>query len=111
MQCAAVLHRHSAMAAPNASYHNVHILYQDVELLEKLWGTVDEWQQMYQQWKDGKFGDLKIEQMEEAAGKVAKSLQRLGREVKHWPAWSWIKVCRALQAPQCTLYLPCLLKH
>lgn len=66
----------------------------DVELLEKLWGTVDEWQQLYRQWKDGKFGDLKVEQMEEAAGRIAKSLQRLGREIKNWPAWSWIKVCQ-----------------
>ena len=65
---------------------------QDVDLLEKLWGTVTEWQQLYNGWKDGRFGDLKVEEMEEAAGRIAKSLQRLGREVKHWPAWTWIKV-------------------
>ena len=67
-------------------------MVQDVELLEKLWGTVMEWQQLYNGWKDGRFGDLKVEEMEEAAGRIAKSLQRLGREIKHWPAWTWIKV-------------------
>lgn len=67
-------------------------MVQDVELLEKLWGTVTEWQQLYNGWKDGRFGDLKVEEMEEAAGRIAKSLQRLGREIKHWPAWTWIKV-------------------
>ncbi|KAL0040883.1 hypothetical protein WJX79_008591 [Trebouxia sp. C0005] len=63
----------------------------DVDLLEKMWGTISEWQQLYIGWKDGRFGDLKVEEMEEAAGRVAKSLQRLGREIKHWPAWAWIK--------------------
>lgn len=57
-----------------------------------MWGTISEWQQLYIGWKDGRFGDLKVEEMEEAAGRVAKSLQRLGREIKHWPAWAWIKV-------------------
>ena len=65
---------------------------QDIELLEKVWGTVAEWHQLYSGWKDGSFGDLKVEEMEEAAGRVAKALQRLGREIKHWPAWAWIKV-------------------
>ena len=65
---------------------------QDIELLEKVWGTVAEWHQLYNGWKDGRFGDLKVEEMEEAAGRVAKALQRLGREIKHWPAWAWIKV-------------------
>ena len=60
--------------------------------MEKVWGTVTEWQQLYNGWKDGRFGDLKVEEMEEAAGRIAKSLQRLGREIKHWPVWAWIKV-------------------
>ncbi len=67
-------------------------IMQDVDLLEKMWGTIAEWQQLYSGWKDGSFGDLKVEEMEEAAGRVAKSLQRLGREIKNWPAWAWIKV-------------------
>lgn len=82
------------------------LLPQDVELLEKMWGTIAEWQQLYNGWKDGSFGDLKVEEMEEAAGRVAKSLQRLGRETKHWPAWAWIKV--RLQHGPCTSLI-CLL--
>lgn len=75
--------------------HGQCVLYnvQDVDLLEKMWGTVAEWQQLYSGWKDGRFGDLKVEEMEEVAGRLAKSLQRLGREIKDWPAWAWIKVC------------------
>jgi len=69
--------------------------------LEKMWGTIAEWQQLYKGWKDGRFGDLKVEEMEEAAGRVAKSLQRLGREIKHWPAWAWIKVKRQVSATTC----------
>ena len=72
---------------------------QDVDLLEKVWGTVVEWQQLYNGWKDGRFGDLKVEEMEEAAGRVAKALQRLGREIKHWPVWTWIKVILNLCLP------------
>jgi len=72
-----------------------------VDLLEKMWGTIAEWQQLYNGWKDGRFGDLKVEEMEEAAGRVAKSLQRLGREIKHWPAWAWIKVKHQVSATTC----------
>ena len=78
-------------------------MVQDVELLEKVWGTVTEWQQLYNGWKDGRFGNLKVEEMEEAAGRIAKSLQRLGREIKHWPVWAWIKVtssCLPLPKPE-----------
>ena len=66
-----------------------------------MWGTIAEWQQLYNGWKDGTFGDLKVEEMEEAAGRVAKSLQRLGREIKHWPAWAWIRVKHQFHATTC----------
>ena len=29
--------------------------------------------------------------MEEAAGRIGKAISKLGREVKTWPALSWIK--------------------
>ena len=67
-------------------------MLQDLELLEKVWGTVNEWQQLYTGWKDGKFRDLKVEEMEESAGRVGKTLMKLGRDIKPWPVWAWIKV-------------------
>ena len=67
-------------------------MLQDLELLEKVWGTVNEWQQLYTGWKDGKFRELKVEEMEESAGRVGKTLMKLGRDIKHWPVWAWIKV-------------------
>lgn len=73
------------------------MMLQDLELLEKVWGTVHEWQQLYTGWKDGKFRDLKVEEMEESAGRVGKALMKLGRDIKHWPVWAWIKVsCRSV---------------
>lgn len=67
-------------------------MLQDIELLEKVWGAIKEWQDLYVSWKDGCFRDLRVQEMEEAAGRLGKTLQRLGRDIKQWPVWSWIKV-------------------
>ena len=32
----------------------------DLDLLEKIWGLVKEWQTLYYGWKDGAFTDIKV---------------------------------------------------
>jgi dynein heavy chain len=32
----------------------------DVDLLDKIWGLVREWQGCYAGWKDGAFADIKV---------------------------------------------------
>lgn len=63
----------------------------DLELLDKMWGLVREWQGYYASWKDGSFEEIKVEEIEEVAVRVGKSVMKLGRDLKGWPVWAWLK--------------------
>ena len=63
----------------------------DIDLLERIWGTVREWQALYSVWKDGAFVDIRVEEMEEAAVRIGKAVAKLGRDIKVWGVWGWIK--------------------
>lgn len=41
--------------------------------------------------QDGAFADIRVEEMEEAAVRIGKSVIKLGRDIKSWPVWAWIK--------------------
>ena len=68
---------------------------QELELLEAVWGIVREWEGLYGGWKDAKFGDIDVEAMEEAAARISKAITRLGRDIKAWPVWGWVRVSGA----------------
>jgi dynein heavy chain, axonemal len=34
---------------------------------------------------------LQVDDMEEAAVRIGKAISKLGREIKAWPVWAWIK--------------------
>lgn len=34
---------------------------------------------------------MQVEEMEETAARINKQVTKLGREVKGWPVWSWLK--------------------
>ena len=55
-----------------------------------MWGVVSDWQQQYSGWKDGRFKDLKVEEMDEAAARVGKTLTKLGRHINALHVWKWI---------------------
>eukprot|EP00798_Chlamydomonas_sp_ICE-L_P021926 gene21926-28972_t len=76
---------------PSPSYKDVQAIEKDLDFLEKIWGYVKEWQGLYSTWKDGAFAEIKIEEMEEAAIRIGKNVVKLGRDIKQWPVWSWIK--------------------
>ncbi|KAK9823872.1 hypothetical protein WJX72_006072 [[Myrmecia] bisecta] len=76
---------------PQPSYKELAQSEKDIELLEKVWSVVVEWQECYAGWKDGTFSSINVEEMEEAAQRIAKTLARLARDIKHWPVWAWIK--------------------
>ena len=63
----------------------------DLEQLDSIWTCVKEWDGLYNSWKGGKFKELEIDSMEEEAVRMGKHIVKLGRELKQWGVWSWIK--------------------
>ena len=59
--------------------------------LSGVWNVIEEWITAYDGWKDGKFKDIDVEELENASQIVGKKIQKLGREVKHWSAWQGVK--------------------
>ena len=56
-----------------------------------MWNVIEEWITAYDGWKDGKFKDIDVEELENASQIVGKKIQKLGRDVKHWSAWQGVK--------------------
>ncbi|WIA13292.1 hypothetical protein OEZ85_006876 [Tetradesmus obliquus] len=76
---------------PQPPYKELLLIERELELLDKMWSLVAEWEATYNGWKDGLFRDLKVEDMEETAARMNKLVSKLGRDIKHWPVWGWIK--------------------
>lgn len=72
-------------------YKELANMEKDLDFLEKIWSQVKEWQGLYNNWKDGAFADIKVEEMEEAAVRLGKNVTKLGRDIKQWAVWTWIK--------------------
>lgn len=45
---------------PQPPYKELVLMDKELELLEKTWSVVAEWQKTYAGWKDGKFRDIKV---------------------------------------------------
>ena len=63
----------------------------DIELLDQVWGMLDEWNANMEEWKYGKFATMDVTTIEEAAGKYSKRILRLQKEVKHWKVLDTLK--------------------
>eukprot|EP01107_Rhizomastix_libera_P003543 TRINITY_DN1618_c0_g1_i1.p1 TRINITY_DN1618_c0_g1~~TRINITY_DN1618_c0_g1_i1.p1 ORF type:complete len:3854 (-),score=1122.51 TRINITY_DN1618_c0_g1_i1:31-10566(-) len=63
----------------------------ELEVLEKVWEMVDEWNAMWEQWRNIKFTELSIATMQEEAEKFQKKLVKVGRDSKQWQVWSSLK--------------------
>lgn len=63
----------------------------DMELLTALWEIAAEWSVAYDGWKEGKFRDLKVDEMEAAAVNFGKRIIKIGRDVKGWGTWVSIR--------------------
>lgn len=149
-------------AIPQPPYKELMQMEKELELMDKMWGKVVEWQTSYNGWKDGKFQDIRVgpgggrcrplhcsvlcclcansqkvayaqalaaasplllfyplpprvlsqhvlqnshlitdsragfvhqqtDEMEEAAVRLNKDVVKLGRDVKQWPVWGWLR--------------------
>ena len=76
---------------PQPPYKEFVAMDKDLDLLERIWTLVEEWQGLYSVWKDGAFVDIRVEEMEEAAVRIGKNVQKMGRDIKSWGVWVSIK--------------------
>ena len=60
----------------------ISILEKELEQLELIWSLSNEWEEAWNTWKVGKFGDLDTDKMLYDAQGIYKRLTRIGREVK-----------------------------
>jgi len=72
-------------------YKDIASIEKDMDLLQQVWDLANEWNDMWEEWKLGRFTDLNVEAMEEASGKFNKKLQKLGKDIKSWKTWEAIK--------------------
>lgn len=76
---------------PQPPYKELAANEKELETLNAIWTVVADWESSYVGWKDGKFREIQVDDMESAAVSIGKRIQKLGREIKHWPVWSSIK--------------------
>lgn len=68
-------------------YKDIAAIEKDMDLLQQVWDLSHEWNEMWEEWKMGRFTELKVDIMEEASGKFNKKLQKLGKDIKSWKTW------------------------
>ena len=78
-----------AMAQP--PYKEMSDTEKELDLMENLWGIVAEWEGNYNSWKGGLFREILVEGMETTAVTISKKIVKIGRDIRAWPAWAWIK--------------------
>jgi len=70
----------------------LHDIASDLEQLKAVWSVVQEWNCMYEGWKDGRFRSLDVESLESGATILYKQITKLGRgKVKSWGSWVSLK--------------------
>jgi dynein heavy chain len=77
---------------PGVEHKDLAALAKDVDLLQQIWTVTIEWTGYWDQWKNGQFNDLDIEEMENVAGNYLKKVGKLGRDIKKWKVWENMKL-------------------
>lgn len=77
---------------PEPPYKELGASQKDLQMLSEIWGVARQWQAAFDSWKHTMFRAINVDEMEEAAVRISKSIVKLGREIKDWPVWSRIKV-------------------
>ena len=78
-----------AMASPDPE--ELIAMEEDLSLMKQMWGCTKKWDDQWDSWKNGRFSDLDVDNMELAAGQFNKTLVKLGRSIKGWGAHSAMK--------------------
>ena len=63
----------------------------DLDLLTQIWTVETEWKKSWDGWKDGQFKELVVDELEAVLGGYVKRVGKLGREIKRWKIWEYMK--------------------
>ena len=64
---------------------------QDLDRLERVWALVRQFEEVYKEWKDKRFADIVVKDLDKGASCIANALMDLGHDISHWPVWIWLK--------------------
>jgi len=76
---------------PASEHKDLTALAKDVDFLQQIWSVTIEWTGYWDSWKNGQFNDLDVEEMENVAGNYVKKVGKLGRDIKRWKVWEFMK--------------------
>lgn len=73
------------------SDHEVASVEKEIAQLTEIWQIKEQWDQKWESWKDIRFYDLNIEQMDEEAQDFQDKVKSLSREVHDWGVFHFLK--------------------
>lgn len=59
--------------------------------MTQMWGHVKDFNGDWEAWKAGKFKDLKLDDMDQAAGQYQKKVIKLKKKLERWPVWQALR--------------------
>ncbi len=62
----------------------------ELDILQSMWGLKKEWEEAYDQWKDGLFSELNVGVMETAAQLFSKRIFKNGRDCKSYALCTFV---------------------
>jgi dynein heavy chain len=76
---------------PSMEHSDLTALTRDVDFLSQIWNITIEWNANWNNWKNGQFQELNVEELENTAGVFSKRVGKLGRDIKKWKVWEAMK--------------------
>lgn len=63
----------------------------DVMNLKQIWALRDEWEEVWTTWKSRRFYEVDVDKIETTASRFEKEIVRLGKEMKQWTIWMFMR--------------------
>lgn len=73
------------------AYPEVTLVEKEISLLTEIWQVKNDWDGQWENWKDIKFYDLNIEDMEDVAVDFGRKYNAFDRDVRDWGVYVFLK--------------------
>ncbi len=81
----------SIFAIKSNEHADLAALQKDLDFLDQIWGISIEWAKQWDDWKNGQFAELQVEDLDLVAGNFTKRVGKLGRDIRKWRVWEAMK--------------------
>jgi dynein heavy chain len=89
------------------AYPEVTLVETEMEQLSEIWTIKEEWDQQWEQWKEIRFYDLKIDDMDNDVYDFQTKVEKLHKDVREWGVYAYLKNT-ILQFRETSKLLQCL---